>query len=321
MTEEEIVELRKRAESGEPEAMTAMGKLLLADVPHRGTGARYIGQAAAKNDAEALAQLAVLVAGGIGQASNWDLALDHMQRAAELGWPDAQEQMRILAHGKGADFAALRRNIDVAAWMKPPETVLQRERPRILTARALMSNIECERIIARAKPHLRRAGVYDHDTGGERVVDDRSNSKAELSLAEVDLLYVLLHARMANMLGLPLQCFEMTNILHYNPGERFKPHFDFLYTDEPGTAANVAQLGQRIVTLLVYLNDGYEGGETHFPRVNYAFKGGAGDALMFANVSEAGEPDLLSLHEGRPPASGEKWILSQWVRNKPAPRT
>jgi prolyl 4-hydroxylase len=53
--------------------------------------------------------------------------------------------------------------------------------------------------------------------------------------------------------------------------------------------------------------------------VNYAFKGAAGDALMFGNVSETGEPELLSMHEGRPPTSGEKWLLSQWVRNRPMP--
>jgi hypothetical protein len=320
MTEEEIVELRRRAEAGDAAAMTAFGKLLLggdAAIRNVPAGARYIAQAAEKDDAEALAQRAVLVAAGIAHAPDWDRAFDLMQRAAQRGWAPAQEQLGFLAGRTHEDYEALRRGIDIAGWLRPPQATIVRERPHIATATGLMSKAECDRLIERARPRLHRAGVYDHATGDEIVVDHRSNSTAEFTLTEIDLHVVLLMARMSALLGLPSQCFELMNILHYAPGQTFKPHFDFLYADEPGTAAVIQRLGQRIVTLLVYLNEDYEGGETDFPRLGYSFKGRTGDALMFANVRENGAPEPLTLHAGLPPTSGEKWLLSQWVRNKP----
>ena len=67
--------------------------------------------------------------------------------------------------------------------------------------------------------------------------------------------------------------------------------------------------GQRAATLLVYLNDDYEGGETDFPRINFRFKGGLGDALIFSNIDPAGAPDYDTVHAGLPPTTGEKWLF------------
>jgi hypothetical protein len=64
------------------------------------------------------------------------------------------------------------------------------------------------------------------------------------------------------------------------------------------------------------LNEGYAGGETDFPRIGYRFKGRTGDALVFGNVEPSGKPDPRTMHAGLPPTSGEKWLLSQWVRDR-----
>lgn len=76
--------------------------------------------------------------------------------------------------------------------------------------------------------------------------------------------------------------------------------------------------GQRILTFLLYLNDDFEGGETEFPLAGIRHKGKKGDALFFWNVHPDGRLDRQTLHAGLPPGIGEKWLLSQWVRNKPA---
>ena len=70
-------------------------------------------------------------------------------------------------------------------------------------------------------------------------------------------------------------------------------------------------------TFLVFLNEDFEGGETEFPKAGIAFRGRTGDGLFFANVTRDGRPDPLTLHAGRPPTRGEKWILSQWIRERP----
>lgn len=316
---EDLEALRRRAEANEPAAMIKYGKILLdMEGPgrHIPAGVTFVGRAAETGHPEALAQLAVIVAAGIAVRPEWPRAMDCLQSAAEQGWKPAQEDLRFMSGGTGDDFKLLRRSINLVDWMQPPETQLVGERPRILTAKGMMNKGECERVIAKVRGKLRRAGTYDPASGREVDDNDRSNSKAEIAITDVDIPFVLLQLRMSNLLGLPVPCFEPTNILHYKPGQEFKPHVDYLNTDQPGLAANMAALGQRIVTLLIYLNDEYEGGETHFPRINFAFKGRAGDALMFGNVSENGEPEPQSLHAGTAPRSGEKWVLSQWVRNR-----
>ena len=75
--------------------------------------------------------------------------------------------------------------------------------------------------------------------------------------------------------------------------------------------------GQRIVTFLLYLNEGFAGGETDFPDAGLRFKGKTGDAIFWANVDALGQPEPLTRHAGLPPTSGEKWILSQWIRGRP----
>ena len=84
----------------------------------------------------------------------------------------------------------------------------------------------------------------------------------------------------------------------------------------PGTAADLARRGQRIATFLIYLNDDFEGGETQFPKAGIAHRGSTGDALFFANITPEGAPDPLTLHAGTPPTKGEKWIFSQWIRDR-----
>jgi prolyl 4-hydroxylase len=109
---------------------------------------------------------------------------------------------------------------------------------------------------------------------------------------------------------------EMTAVLHYAPGQEFVPHFDFLDTDVPAYARDIAARGQRAATFLIYLNDDYEGGETEFPKLDWRCKGRKGDAILFWNLTPEGAPDERMLHAGLPPTKGEKWLLSQWLRQK-----
>ena len=110
---------------------------------------------------------------------------------------------------------------------------------------------------------------------------------------------------------------ELPSVLHYAPGEQYAPHHDFCDVSLPGPAKDVADHGQRVLTFLIYLNEDYEGGETDFPQLNWRFKGRKGDAVFWWSVDENGAPDPRTLHAGLPPTSGEKWLFSQWMRDKP----
>ena len=82
--------------------------------------------------------------------------------------------------------------------------------------------------------------------------------------------------------------------------------------------------GNRICTVLVYLNDVATGGKTTFQRA--AFRGAetglsiapvAGRAVIFFPADyESGVCDPLALHEAEP-AESEKWVCQLWVRQSP----
>ena len=68
----------------------------------------------------------------------------------------------------------------------------------------------------------------------------------------------------------------------------------------------------------MYLNvGGYSSGETVFPHLGVSHAGQLGEGLFFVNTHDDGTPNLRTLHNGQPPTSGEKWIVSQFIRNRP----
>lgn len=261
-----------------------------------------------RGDAEALAFTAVLAALGAGEPADWTVALARLRRAAALGSDIARGQLAVL-EPEGTP-------LELAAWLQPATRERRLRTPRINTVTSFLAPQICNWLIGRAAGRLTRAAVFDTATGQARVESARSNTAFEFGLADLDLVLLLVRARIAATVGTLAGALETTQVLHYAPGEAFGPHFDFLDPAAPGFAEEIASRGQRVATVLVYLNDGYAGAETAFPRADFRFKGRTGEALMFANVDLAGAPDQSSLHAGLAPTGGEKWVLSQWIRDR-----
>jgi hypothetical protein len=116
----------------------------------------------------------------------------------------------------------------------------------------------------------------------------------------------------------PCTTWKGPTILHYSVGQEITNHFDFLNPDIPNYEEEVRRRGERIITFLIYLNDDYGGGETEFPELGVRHKGTRREGLFFVNALPSGKPDKRMVHAGRPPTSGEKWIVSQFIRNRPA---
>ncbi len=144
--------------------------------------------------------------------------------------------------------------------------------------------------------------------------DARTNSAGTFKLSDLSLPLILIRYRIANTLAVAQGHFERTSIFRYEVGQTFADHADYISTD---FSAEIRQRGQRPFTFLVYLNDAFEGGETNFLAIGKKLRGNVGDALFWRNVDEGGAPDLLTQHAGDPPTSGQKWLLSQFIRDKP----
>ena len=273
---------------------------------------------------------AIYAAEGATAPPDWTMALDHLQRAAELGHRLAQAELAALAGdwmlareigaGKtlpGAAWGDLRRSVDLRSWLAPPRPGIVSANPRIATVEALATPELCDWLIARARPKLAPAGVYDHETGHQRIENVRTNSACYFPWDDNDLLLLSLRARMAKAAELPVSALESTAVLHYTVGQEFLPHFDFLDAAKPGHAKDIEMKGQRVLTFLIALNDDYEGGETEFPALSKRWKGKKGSGVFFWNVEPDGTPDRRTMHAGLPPTRGEKWLLSQWMRARP----
>src|SRR5690606_8519125 len=102
----------------------------------------------------------------------------------------------------------------------------------------------------------------------------------------------------------------------YGIGEQAAEHFDFIDPQTPHYEREVAEKGQRVITFLLYLNDDYAGGDTEMTELGISHKGRCGEGLFFVNALDDGAPDLRTLHAGRPPARGEKWVVSQFIRSR-----
>jgi prolyl 4-hydroxylase len=196
------------------------------------------------------------------------------------------------------------------------QAVVQVPDPPIMTATGLLPPALCDYLVGLAAPLMQRAEVNDVSEG-TRVHQMRTNSQTCFGITNTDVIGILAARRVAELAGEPFENQEDTMILRYRPGEAYEDHFDFVDPRVPAFAHELATRGQRIATVLIYLNDDYSGGDTDFPRLGWRVRGARGDALAFRSVTVNGEPDLRTLHAGLPPRDGEKWVLSKWIRDRP----
>ena len=315
-----IEALRTQAQQGDHRALGMLGKRLLLGLgtpPAPQEGYACLVDAAARGDGEAACLLARLAAWGALQPQSWSDALQHLRRAAELGWQQAQRELRFLARHDGDDWPDLQRRVDIAALTTSPAAQVLALSPQVRTVTGFATPAECAWLIGLARGGLRRAQVYRRDADGYMAAGTRTNSEADYTFGNADLVLRTVIERIAHAVGFSTRLFEVAKLLHYEPGQQFAPHHDFQQPTTPALAREIARRGQRVATVLVYLNDDYAGGETEFPRIGLRHRGATGDALLFANVRPDGDLDHDSLHAGLPTTRGVKWVLSQWIRSRP----
>ena len=177
----------------------------------------------------------------------------------------------------------------------------------------LLSVAECETLVEAAKPRLLRSRTIDTQTGGEALNRDRTSDGMFFTRFE-DAIVQRVELRVAKLLRWPVQNFEGMQVLRYRNGAQYKPHYDYFDTSEPATPALLARGGQRVATLIMYLQAPERGGATVFPDAAISVPPIRGSAVFFSYADA--NPDSLSLHGGAPVKAGEKWIATLWLRER-----
>jgi len=193
--------------------------------------------------------------------------------------------------------------------------VARMQRPAAVQLANFLGANECEQLIALARPRLDRSTVVDPVTGRHVVAGHRSSHGMFFRLGETPLISRL-EARIAELTGLPVENGEGLQLLHYEAGAESTPHVDYLVANNTSNIESIARSGQRVGTLLMYLNDVDSGGETVFPHLGWSVTPRCGDALYFEYGNRFGLSDPSSLHASMPLRAGEKWVATKWIRTR-----
>ncbi|MDQ7956414.1 MAG: 2OG-Fe(II) oxygenase [Pseudomonadota bacterium] len=185
--------------------------------------------------------------------------------------------------------------------------------PRIVVFGNLLSADECEALIAAARQRLSRSLTVETKTGGETLNVDRTSDGMFFERGENEVVQRI-EARIATLLNWPLDFGEGLQILRYSPGAQYRPHYDYFDPKEPGTPTILRRGGQRVGTLVMYLQEPQQGGATTFPDIGLEVAPVRGSAVFFSY--DRADPATRTLHGGAPVLAGEKWVATKWLRER-----
>lgn len=187
--------------------------------------------------------------------------------------------------------------------------------PNIALIEGLLSPAECDELIGLSAGKLQRSEVVGTD-GRLAISGVRTSRGTHFAVGE-NALVARLEARIAALVGEPVDHGEPLQILHYGTGGEYLPHHDYFDAGQPGIEQHLRHGGQRVATMVIYLSEVEEGGDTVFPELSLSVRAQPGGAVYFEYADRAGRLDARLLHAGAPVTRGEKWIATKWLRQGP----
>ncbi|RSV45290.1 proline hydroxylase [Sphingomonas sp. ABOLE] len=294
-----------------------------------------LADAGAQGSAEAWMQLAVWYLIGAPVPRDLDRARTCLAKAVAIGHVDgALMEIALLANGNGGqtapDWPRALRALDIAAQNDPvaaaqrallanmalrpdgtplatPVGEILHDAPRLQRFPRLLTPEECAHLATTAQPLLEPSFVLDPRSGRPMPHPIRTSDGGAIGPTREDLVVRAINLRIAAATGTDVQNGEPLTVLRYAPGQQYRRHLD--------TIAGAAN--QRMATLILYLNQGFAGGETSFPAIGVTVQPRAGDAILFETLLPDGSPDPQLVHSGEPVRAGAKWIATRWIRQAP----
>ena len=201
----------------------------------------------------------------------------------------------------------------VQALDREVEVLMSMRSPRLIVFGGLLSDDECQQMIELASPRLARSETVHNPSGGSEVHEARTSEGMFFERGEHPLCDRI-ERRIAALLSWPVRNGEGLQVLRYRPGAQYKAHHDYFDPAQPGTPTILQRGGQRVATIVLYLNTPTRGGGTAFPDVGVEVGPMRGNAVFFSYD----RPHVVtrSLHAGMPVLEGEKWVATKWLRER-----
>lgn len=190
--------------------------------------------------------------------------------------------------------------------MKLPATGLD-----IFVVRNFLAKNECDQLIALIDKDRQPSGLLSESPDPEFRTSESCN------LRLTDRINRIVEGKINGLMGIPPEQGETIQGQRYAVGQQFKEHHDFFYTSEPYWPVQEREGGQRTWTAMIFLNEPETGGQTAFPKAGIQVTPRTGNLLAWNNLDEYGEPNMYSLHTGRPVEAGVKYVITKWYRERP----
>jgi len=196
------------------------------------------------------------------------------------------------------------------------QVVFKLMNPHVVVIDNVLTADECDLLVQAAHAKNIAPSTVVHIESGESVLGDyRTSSGCCFSRSETQLIATM-ERRLSSLNAWPLENGEGIQVLEYQIGQQYKPHFDYFDPKNLGSSKHLKRGGQRVGTFVVYLSDVEAGGSTSFPEVGVEVYPRKGSAVYFSSVDEAGKPCLLTRHAGTPVISGVKTVATYWQRER-----
>lgn len=185
------------------------------------------------------------------------------------------------------------------------DIITRLEEPLIVMLGNVLSDEECEELIRLSRDKMKRSKI-----GATREVNELRTSSSMFIEESDNEIVARVEKRISSIMNIPIEHGEGIQILQYTPGQEYKAHYDFF-----SSTSKIAN-NNRISTLVMYLNEVEQGGETFFPKLNFSVSPKKGMAVYFEYFYNDQNLNDLTLHAGAPVISGEKWVATQWMRKQ-----
>ena len=191
------------------------------------------------------------------------------------------------------------------------EILMALQRPRVIVFGNLLSEQECDAIVTNAGQRLARSETVAAQREGSEVNAARTSEGMFFERGENEVV-ARIERRIATLLNWPVRNGEGLQVLRYRAGAEYQPHYDYFDPRHASSKAILERGGQRVATIVMYLNTPARGGATVFPDIKLDVMAQKGNAVFFSY--DRPDPATLTLHGGAPVVDGEKWVATKWLR-------
>ncbi|MBM7694758.1 prolyl 4-hydroxylase [Peribacillus deserti] len=210
--------------------------------------------------------------------------------------PDTKIKEQTIFHHIGNKIKTEDREINI---------ITRLEEPLLVILGNVLSDEECDELIMLSKDKMQRSKI-----GATRDVNQIRTSSGMFFQENENNTIIKIEKRISSIMNIPIEHGDGIQILKYTPGQEYKAHFDFF------SPISGASINNRISTIVIYLNDVVQGGETFFPKLNFSVFPQKGMAVYFEYFYNDTELNEQTLHGGAPVITGEKWVATQWMRRQ-----